>query len=139
MFAGLQAFAFDPLPVCLDGCLARHHLLQFSLQVGGLHLDKPPFVVRAAVDELGVLHQRFVDRHDGARDRQLDRALPPETLHTTETGWAIDDKTIIELYLIWHMTGVMDIIKEVDEGLFMILQDVMEERLEDAGYDETFD
>ena len=67
------------------------------------------------------------------------RALPPETLHTTETGWAIDDKTIIELYLIWHMTGVMDMIKEVDEGLFMILVDVMEERLEEAGYEETFD
>jgi len=67
------------------------------------------------------------------------RALPPETLHTTETGWAINDKTIIELYLIWHMTGVMDMIKEVDEGLFMILQDVMEERLEEAGYEETFD
>lgn len=67
------------------------------------------------------------------------KALPPETLHTTETGWAVDDKTIIELYLIWHMTGVMDMVKEVDEGLFMILQDVMEERLEEAGYDETFD
>ncbi|RMF70554.1 MAG: heterodisulfide reductase subunit C [Calditrichaeota bacterium] len=67
------------------------------------------------------------------------RALPPETLHTTETGWAVDDKTIIELYLIWHMTGVMDMIKEVDEGLFMILVDVMEERLEEAGYEETFD
>lgn len=67
------------------------------------------------------------------------KALPPETLHTTETGWQIDDKTMIELYLIWHMTGVMDMIKEVDEGLFMILQDVMEERLEEAGYDETFD
>lgn len=67
------------------------------------------------------------------------RALPPETLHTTETGWAIDDKTIIELYLIWHMTGVMDMIKEVDEGLFMILVDVMEEKLEEAGYEETFE
>jgi heterodisulfide reductase subunit C len=67
------------------------------------------------------------------------RALPPETLHTTETGWQVDDKTIIELYLIWHMTGVMDMIKEVDEGLFMILQDVMEERLEEAGYDVSFE
>ncbi|MCI0443727.1 4Fe-4S dicluster domain-containing protein [bacterium] len=67
------------------------------------------------------------------------RALPPETLHTTETGWAVDEKTLIELYLIWHMTGVMDMIKEVDEGLFMILQDVMEERLEEAGYEEKFD
>ena len=67
------------------------------------------------------------------------KALPPETLHTVETGWAVDEKTIVELYLIWHMTGVMDMIKEIDEGLFMILQDVMEERLEDAGYDVSFD
>jgi heterodisulfide reductase subunit C len=67
------------------------------------------------------------------------RALPPETHHTTETGWHVDDKTLIELYLIWHMTGVMDMIKEVDEGLFMILQDVMEERLEEAGYDVSFE
>ena len=51
----------------------------------------------------------------------------------------MDDKTITELYLIWHMTGVMDMIKEVDEGLFMILQDVMEEKLEDEGYDVSFD
>lgn len=63
------------------------------------------------------------------------RALPPETLHTTESSWDVSEKTLQELYLIWHMTGVMDMIKEVDEGLHMILQDVMEERLEEAGYD----
>ncbi len=63
------------------------------------------------------------------------RALPPETLHTTSTGWQVDDKTIIELYLIWHHTGVMDMIAEVDEGLHMILNDVMEEKLEEAGYE----
>jgi heterodisulfide reductase subunit C len=63
------------------------------------------------------------------------RALPPETLHTTSTGWQVDDKTIIELYLIWHNTGVMDMIAEVDEGLHMILSDVMEEKLEEAGYE----
>lgn len=67
------------------------------------------------------------------------RALPPETHHTTETGWHVDDKTIIELYLIWHATGVMDMIKEVDEGLFDILVDVMEEKLEEEGYDVSFD
>ncbi len=67
------------------------------------------------------------------------KALPPETLHTTETGWKVDEKTLIELYLIWHMTGVMDMIEQIDEGLYMILVDVMEERLEDAGYDVTFD
>ena len=67
------------------------------------------------------------------------RALPPETHHTVESSWTVDGKTLIELYLIWHMTGVMDMIREVDEGLFMILQEVMEERLEEAGYTEKFD
>ncbi len=62
------------------------------------------------------------------------RALPPDTMHTTSTAWYVDDKTLTELYLIWHMTGVMDMIKEVDAGLHMILTDVMEELLEEAGY-----
>jgi len=43
------------------------------------------------------------------------RALPPETLHTTRTGWQVDDQTLIELYLIWYNTGVMDMIANVDE------------------------
>jgi heterodisulfide reductase subunit C2 len=59
------------------------------------------------------------------------RALPPETMHTTTTAWEVSDRTLVELYLIWHMTGVMDMIKAVDEGLHMILTDVMEELLED--------
>jgi heterodisulfide reductase subunit C len=62
------------------------------------------------------------------------RALPPDTLHTTSTSWAVDDKTLTELYFIWHATGVMDMIKTLDESLHMILVDVMEEKLEDAGY-----
>ena len=61
------------------------------------------------------------------------RALPPETLHTTSTGWAVEDRTLVELYLIWLETGVLDMIKEVDEGLHMILEEVMEERLEEEG------
>jgi heterodisulfide reductase subunit C len=61
------------------------------------------------------------------------RALPPETMHTTSTGWDVDEKTLLELYLIWFHTGALDMISEVDEGLHMILQEVMEERLEDAG------
>jgi heterodisulfide reductase subunit C len=63
------------------------------------------------------------------------RALPPETLHTTRTSWQVDEKTLIELYLIWYNTGVMDMIANVDEGLNLILSDVMEEMLEDAGYE----
>ena len=62
------------------------------------------------------------------------RALPPETLHTTSTAWEVSESTLAELYLIWHMTGVLDMIKEVDEGLHMILCDVMEELLDEAGY-----
>ena len=49
--------------------------------------------------------------------------------------WVPVDKTLTELYLIWHYTGVMDIIAEVDEGLHMIILDVMEETLEEAGYE----
>jgi heterodisulfide reductase subunit C len=63
------------------------------------------------------------------------RALPPETLHTTSMSWQVEDKTLTELYLIWHYTGVMDMIAEVDEGLHMIILDVMEETLEEAGYE----
>jgi heterodisulfide reductase subunit C len=45
------------------------------------------------------------------------KALPPETLHTTSTAWDVDDKTLTELYLIWHLTGVLDMIKSIEELL----------------------
>jgi len=62
------------------------------------------------------------------------RAMPPDTMHTTSASWEVDDKTLTELYLIWHLSGVLDMIKTLDESLHMILVDVMEERLEEAGY-----
>ncbi len=62
------------------------------------------------------------------------RAVPPETMHTTSASWEVDDRTLTELYLIWHLTGVLDMIRTLDESLHMILVDVMEERLEEAGY-----
>lgn len=61
------------------------------------------------------------------------RALPPETHHTTSTGWAVAERTLIELYLIWLETGALSMIKDVDEGLHMILEELMEERLEEEG------
>jgi heterodisulfide reductase subunit C len=61
------------------------------------------------------------------------RALPPETMHTTSTGWDVADRTLIELYLIWFETGALEMIRDVDEGLHMILEEVMEERLEEEG------
>jgi heterodisulfide reductase subunit C len=63
------------------------------------------------------------------------RALPPETLHTTEMSWVVSEETLIELYLIWLHSDVMDMIEQADEGLHMIILDVMEETLEDAGYE----
>jgi heterodisulfide reductase subunit C len=63
------------------------------------------------------------------------RAMPPDTMHTTTTSWEVDDKTLTELYFIWHKTGVMDMIKTLDESLHMILVDVMEEKLEEAGFE----
>jgi heterodisulfide reductase subunit C len=54
-------------------------------------------------------------------------------MHTTSTAWEVSDQTLAELYLIWYMTGVLDMIREVDEGLHMILTDVMEEFLEEKG------
>ena len=61
------------------------------------------------------------------------RALPPETHHTTSTGWAVADRTVLELYVIWLETGALSMIKRVDENLHMILEEIMEDRLEEEG------
>jgi heterodisulfide reductase subunit C len=63
------------------------------------------------------------------------RALPPETMHTTSTGWDVADKTLAELYLIWHVTGALDMIRQVDSNLHMILEEMMEDKLEEEGYE----
>ena len=36
--------------------------------------------------------------------------------------------------MIWHLSGVLDMIKAIDPGLHMIFGDVMEELLEEQGY-----
>ena len=63
------------------------------------------------------------------------RAIPPETMHTTELAWDVSEKTRMELYLIWKLSGNLDIIETLDEGIYMILTEVMEELLEENGYD----
>lgn len=63
-------------------------------------------------------------------------AIPAEALmNTTKTAWAVGEQTMLELYLIWQMTGVMDIIETVDENLAVIIEEIMEEKLEEAGYE----
>ena len=63
------------------------------------------------------------------------RAIPPETMHTTELAWDVSEKTRLELYMIWKLTGNLEMIENIDEGIFMILEEVMEELLEEHGYD----
>ncbi len=63
------------------------------------------------------------------------RMVPPETLHTTELAWDVAEKTRVELFLIWKLTGNLEMIESLDEGIFMILEEVMEELLEEHGYD----
>lgn len=61
------------------------------------------------------------------------RALPPETHHTTSTSWEVAESTILELYVIWLETGALDMIREIDPSIHMILEEIMEERLEEGG------
>ena len=63
------------------------------------------------------------------------RALPPETLHTVELAWDVSVETRLELFMIWKLTGNLEMIENIDEGIFMILEEVMEELLEEHGYD----
>ncbi len=63
------------------------------------------------------------------------RAIPPDTLHTTELAWDVSEKTRLELYMIWKLTGNLDLIENLDENLFMILEEIMEELLEEHGFD----
>jgi heterodisulfide reductase subunit C2 len=60
------------------------------------------------------------------------QAIPVDTLRgVTDAAWKTDDNTLRELYTIWFETGNIDIIEEVDEGLYDLLVDVMEEELEE--------
>ncbi len=63
------------------------------------------------------------------------RALPPDTHHTTTTGWEISTKTLVELYLIWHKTGALNMIAELDPSLHSLLEEVMEDLLDEEGYE----
>lgn len=61
-------------------------------------------------------------------------AIPPETLHTTETAWTVSDRTINELFLIWKETDVVDMLEDIDPGIHMILTDMMEDKIEEGGF-----
>jgi heterodisulfide reductase subunit C len=61
----------------------------------------------------------------------LRKAIPMPTLHTTATAWEVNLKTSVELYTIWEMTGVLKQLETIDENLFDVISDIMEEKREE--------
>ena len=66
--------------------------------------------------------------------KALRKAIPVPPLNTIETAWEVNLKTSVELYTIWEMTGVIDQLETIDENLFDVITDIMDEKRED--YDE---
>jgi heterodisulfide reductase subunit C len=61
----------------------------------------------------------------------LRKAIPMPTLNTTATAWEVNLKTSVELYTIWEMTGVLKQLEGIDENLYDVIQDIMDEKRED--------
>ena len=61
----------------------------------------------------------------------LRKAIPMPTMHTLDTAWEVNLKTSVELYTIWEATGVLKQLETVDENLFDVVADVMDEKREE--------
>ena len=61
----------------------------------------------------------------------LRKAIPMPTMHTLDTAWEVNLRTSVELYTIWEATGVLKQLESVDENLFDVVSDVMEEKREE--------
>jgi len=61
----------------------------------------------------------------------LRKAIPMPTLNTTATAWEVNLRTSIELYTIWEETGVLKQLEGIDENLFDLITDFMDEKRED--------
>jgi heterodisulfide reductase subunit C len=53
------------------------------------------------------------------------------TMHTIDTAWEVNLKTSVELYTIWEETGVLDQLETIDENLYDVILDIMDEKRED--------
>lgn len=58
----------------------------------------------------------------------LRKAIPMPTMHTLDTAWEVNLRTSVELYTIWEATGVLKQLESVDQNLFDVVSDVMEEK-----------
>lgn len=61
----------------------------------------------------------------------LRAAIPVPTLNTIKTAWETNLKTSVELYTIWEETGVLEQLETVDENLFDVIVDLMDEKRDD--------
>ena len=61
----------------------------------------------------------------------LRKAIPMPTLNPTATAWEVNLKASVELYTIWEMTGVLKQLEGIDENLFDVITDIMDEKRED--------
>lgn len=61
----------------------------------------------------------------------LRKAIPMATLNTTKTAWEVNLKTSVELYTIWEATGVLQQLETIDENLFDVIADIMDEKRDD--------
>ncbi|MHB0872988.1 MAG: 4Fe-4S dicluster domain-containing protein, partial [Acidithiobacillus ferrooxidans] len=52
-------------------------------------------------------------------------------LQTVETAWEVSLKTSVEMYTIWEMTGVLKSLETMDENLFDVIEDFIDEKRED--------
>ncbi|MGC8468248.1 MAG: 4Fe-4S dicluster domain-containing protein, partial [Acidithiobacillus sp.] len=66
--------------------------------------------------------------------KTLRKAIPMRTLQTTDTAWEVSLKTSVEMYTIWEMTGVLNSLEAMDENLFDVIEDFIDEKREE--YDE---
>jgi heterodisulfide reductase subunit C len=61
----------------------------------------------------------------------LRKAIPLPTLNTLKTAWEVNLRTSVELYTIWEMTGVLAQLETIDENLFDVITDIMDEKREE--------
>jgi heterodisulfide reductase subunit C len=61
----------------------------------------------------------------------LRNAIPVKTLQTVETAWEVSLKTSVEMYTIWEMTGVLASLETMDENLYDVIEDFIDEKRED--------
>ena len=69
--------------------------------------------------------------------KTLRKAIPMRTLQTTDTAWEVSLKTSVEMYTIWEMTGVLQSLETMDENLFDVIQDFIDEKREE--YEESLE